>query len=173
MNRTVVYDSNQFLVLYAEPQKGQLGGVRRTTVMDVKFALRATGAALAIAFAAPIVSRERGRRNACFERMISHIPGKSLIAVIVDYAPGDAFLQHAHEESAFIFAYVVSGAIESQADDQRRRIYHAGESWYARADSNYGVSRNASQTKPATLLVVFVVDTDDEPDFSGAIAPNV
>jgi quercetin dioxygenase-like cupin family protein len=141
--------------------------------MDVKFALRATGAALAIALAAPIASRARDRRMACFERMISHIPGKSLIAVIVDYAPGDTFQQHAHERPAFIVAYVVSGAIESQGSGQPKRIYHAGESWCGRAGSNYGVSRNASQTKSATLLVVFVVDTDDEPDLSDAIDPDV
>jgi quercetin dioxygenase-like cupin family protein len=131
--------------------------------MDIKFALRATGAALAIALAAPAAAGEHGKTMAHhFERMISNIPGKSLIAVVVDYAPGDASLPHTHAESAFIFAYVVSGAIESQVNDQPKRIYHAGESWYEPPDSSHGVSRNASQTKPATLLAVFVVDTDDK-----------
>jgi len=141
--------------------------------MDVKFALQATGAALAMALADPTASRGRGIRTACFERMIFDIPGKSLIAVIVDYALGDTFLQHEHEKPGFVFAYVVSGAIESDGDDQSRRMYHAGESWCGRAESNYGVSRNPSQTKAATLLVVFIVDADDEPELPGSIDLDV
>ena len=50
--------------------------------------------------------------------MIPNIPGKSLVAVVVDYAPGGASLPHTHAKSAFIFAYVVSGAIESQVNDR-------------------------------------------------------
>src|SRR6516225_128039 len=36
---------------------------------------------------------------------------------------------HAHAKSAFIYAYVVSGAIESEVNDGPKRIYRAGESW--------------------------------------------
>lgn len=35
-----------------------------------------------------------------------------------------------HSKSAFIDAYVVSGAIESQVNDGMKRIYHAGESFF-------------------------------------------
>lgn len=40
-----------------------------------------------------------------FEQAIPNIPGKSLIAVVVDYPPGGASLPHTHAKSAFIFAY--------------------------------------------------------------------
>jgi quercetin dioxygenase-like cupin family protein len=97
-----------------------------------------------------------------FERAIPNIPGKSLVALVVDYAPGGASLPHTHAKSAFIFAYVVSGAIESQVNDQPKRVYHAGESWYETPGSSHRVSRNASATEPAKLLAVFVVDTADK-----------
>lgn len=81
--------------------------------MEIKSAPPAAGADFAITLAAPAAARERGETEAPhFERVIPNIPGKSLVAVVVDYAPGDASLPHTHAKSAFIFAYVVSGAIE-------------------------------------------------------------
>ena len=96
-----------------------------------------------------------------FEQAIPNIPGKSLIALLVDYAPGGASPAHAHAKSAFIFGYVVSGAIETQVNDGPRRIVRAGESFYEPPGARHPVSRNASATVPAKLLAVFVVDTND------------
>jgi quercetin dioxygenase-like cupin family protein len=69
---------------------------------------------------------------------------------------------HAHAKSAFIFAYVLSGEIESQVNDEPKRVYRAGESWYETPGSIHRVSRNASAIAPAKLLAVFVVDTEDK-----------
>jgi quercetin dioxygenase-like cupin family protein len=97
-----------------------------------------------------------------FEAAIPNIPGKSLIAVEVDYAPGAASLPHTHAKSAFIYAYVVSGAIESKVNDGETRIYREGESWSEPPGAVHSISRNASKTEPAKLLAVFVLDTDDK-----------
>src|SRR6185312_2037059 len=97
-----------------------------------------------------------------FQQPITNIPGKSLIAVVVDYAPGGASPSHVHAKSAFIFGYVLSGEIESQVNDGPRRVYRAGESFHETPGSRHPVSRNASKTRPAKLLAVFVVDTDDK-----------
>jgi quercetin dioxygenase-like cupin family protein len=129
--------------------------------MEIKFVLRATRAAVAIALAAPATARERGETVTPHSaRVIPNVPGRSLVAVVVDYAPGDASMPHARAKSAFIF-YVVSGAIESQINDQPKRVYHAGESWYETPGSSICVSRNASATEPAKLLAIFVVDSED------------
>lgn len=97
-----------------------------------------------------------------FAHAIPNIPGKSLIAVEVTYPPGAASQPHHHAKSAFIYAYVLSGAIESKVDDEPGRIYRAGESWYEAPGAHHLESRNASKTEPAKLLAVFVVDTDDK-----------
>ena len=57
-----------------------------------------------------------------FEQKIPDLPGKSLIAVEVEYPPGAASVPHAHAKSAFIYAYVVSGAIESKVNDGEVRV---------------------------------------------------
>jgi quercetin dioxygenase-like cupin family protein len=120
-------------------------------------------AAIAIATAMHAAARERGETiTPHFEHAIPNIPGKSLVALVVDYAPGGASPSHTHAESAFIFAYVVSGAIESQVNDGPKRVYRAGESFYETPGSRHPVSRNASQTERAKLLAVFVVDSEDK-----------
>lgn len=39
-----------------------------------------------------------------FEHAIPTIPGKSLVAVVVDYAPRGASRSHMHAKSAFVYA---------------------------------------------------------------------
>src|SRR6201991_3696872 len=98
-----------------------------------------------------------------FAQPITNIPGKSLVAVVVDYAPGGASPSHVHAKSAFIFAYVLSGEIESQVNDGPSRIYRAGESFYETPSSRHRVSRNASKSEPAKALAVSVVARDGKP----------
>jgi quercetin dioxygenase-like cupin family protein len=96
-----------------------------------------------------------------FNRVIPNIPGKSLVAVVVDYSPGGASHAHTHARSAFIFGFVVSGAIETQVEGEPARTVRVGESFYEDPGAHHLVSRNASSTEPAKLLAVFVVDTND------------
>jgi quercetin dioxygenase-like cupin family protein len=119
-------------------------------------------AAVAIATAMPAAAQEGETITPHFEQAIPNIPGKSLVAQFVDYAPGGASPSHTHAKSAFIFAYVLSGEVESQVNDGPKRVYRAGESWYETPGSIHRVSRNASKTEPAKLLAVFVVDTEDK-----------
>ena len=98
-----------------------------------------------------------------FDQAIPNIPGKSLIVVEVDDAPGAASPSHTHAKSAFIYAYVLSGEIESKVNDGETRIYKAGESWSESPGARHQVSRNASKTERAKLLAVFVVDSNDKP----------
>ena len=127
--------------------------------------LIATCAALALSMAG-VVSAQDGETQTVtknFEAGIPNIPGKSLLAVEVEYAPGAASPSHTHATSAFIYAYVISGAIESKVDDGEVRIYRAGESWSEVPGATHFISRNASETEPARLLAVFVLDTGDNP----------
>ena len=131
--------------------------------MQLRSLFTAVLAAITINTVLPAAAHEAGEKaTPKFNQAIPNIPGKSLIAVEVDYAPGAASPPHTHAKSAFIYAYVVSGAIESQVNDGPKRIYHAGESFHETPGSTHAVSRNASKTQPAKLLAVFVVDTDDK-----------
>jgi quercetin dioxygenase-like cupin family protein len=131
--------------------------------MKISSLFGAACAVIAIATAAPAAAHGAGETiTPTFEQAIPNIPGKSLVAIVVDYAPGGASPSHIHARSAFVFGYVLSGEIESQVNEGPSRVYRAGESFYETPGSRHPVSRNASQTKPAKLLAVFVVDTDDK-----------
>jgi quercetin dioxygenase-like cupin family protein len=91
-----------------------------------------------------------------------NLPGKRLVTHIVDYPPGASSASHRHARSAFIYAYVLSGEIRSQVDDEPVRVYRPGETWFERPGSYHRVSANASDTKPARLLAVLIVDAADE-----------
>nr|WP_298686174.1 cupin domain-containing protein [uncultured Dongia sp.] len=93
-----------------------------------------------------------------FESALPNVPGKSLIALEVEYPPGAATPSHTHPKSAFIYAYVLSGEIVSAVDDGEPRVYRPGDSWHEAPGAHHRVSRNASETESAKLLVIFVLD---------------
>ena len=93
----------------------------------------------------------------------TNVPGKSLEGVAVTYPPGAKSEAHHHANSAFIMAYVISGAIRSQIEGEPARVYHAGETWSEAPGAHHTISENASVAEPAELLAVFLVDTGDGP----------
>jgi quercetin dioxygenase-like cupin family protein len=91
------------------------------------------------------------------DKPIPNLPGKRLVTHIVDYPPGASSVPHRHG-SAFVYAYVLSGAVRSQVDNEPVRVYRPGETWFENPGSYHRVSENASATEPARLLAVLIVD---------------
>jgi quercetin dioxygenase-like cupin family protein len=96
-----------------------------------------------------------------YDQVLPNVPGKSIRGVLVEYEPGGFSAAHTHPKSAFIYATVLEGAIQSQVNDGPVITYHAGESWSERPGDRHRVSANASDTEPARLLAVFVLDTSE------------
>jgi quercetin dioxygenase-like cupin family protein len=91
-------------------------------------------------------------------RPIPNVPGRRLVTILVDYPPGASSVPHRHAGSAFIYAYVLSGEIRSLVNDEPVRVYRKGEWWFESPGAHHLVSANASKSRPARLLAVFVVD---------------
>jgi quercetin dioxygenase-like cupin family protein len=122
--------------------------------------IAASCAALAFGVAAPAYAAPN------FAAEIPNIPGKSFTANEVNYAPGQVDVAHTHGPSAFVYVYVISGAIESKVNDGETRIYHAGESFSEPPGAMHWICRNASKTEPAKFLAVFVADTNAKQKFT-------
>ena len=116
---------------------------------------------LLAASSAHAAQRPEEAKKIAFMHELPNVPGKSLIAAEVTYPPNGASPPHTHAPSSFIFAYVLSGSVRSSVDGAPVRTYKPGESWYEAPGAHHTVSENASKTKPARLLAVFVVDTSD------------
>ncbi|MEK1893872.1 MAG: cupin domain-containing protein [Rhizobium sp.] len=96
-----------------------------------------------------------------FDHKLPNVPGKSMRGVLVEYGPGGYNPSHMHPKSAFIYATVIEGSIKSQVNGGEVKVYKTGENWMEVPGDHHQVSANASETKPAKLLAVFVVDTDE------------
>jgi quercetin dioxygenase-like cupin family protein len=97
-----------------------------------------------------------------YQHELPNCPGKSIKGVLVEYGPGGYTPGHTHAKSAFIYATVLEGAIRSQVNDGPVSTYKAGQSFSELPGDRHVVSANASETKPAKLLAVFVVDTNEK-----------
>ena len=112
-----------------------------------------------------VFAQQPGSRNAkvtlAYQHELPNCPGKSIKGVLVEYGPGGYSPGHTHPQSAFIYATVLEGVIRSQVNDGPVTTYKAGQSFSEMPGDRHRVSANASQTEPAKLLAVFVVDTNE------------
>lgn len=122
-------------------------------------------AGLALAFAVPALahdaSGEHEKITLLQEHNLADAPGKKGLLVEVTYKPGQASIPHLHQGA--VFAYVLEGAVVSQLQGQQPVTYKAGDSWYEAANTPHLVSRNASNSKPAKLLVWLLLDEKAPP----------
>jgi quercetin dioxygenase-like cupin family protein len=96
-----------------------------------------------------------------FSHPIANVPGKTLSAVVVNYAPGAKTPPHRHGQS-FVVGYVLEGSIRSKVDNGPEIIYRAGESWTEKPGAHHLISENGSSTDPAKLLAIFIADSDEK-----------
>ncbi|GCA50927.1 MULTISPECIES: cupin domain-containing protein [Sinorhizobium] len=111
--------------------------------------------------AASAGDRPAGKVTVVFDHVLPNVPGKSMRGVLVEYGPGGGSPAHTHPKSAFIYATVLEGAIRSSVNGSPEKVYQAGENFYEDPGSRHQVSANASDTEPARLLAVFVLDTEE------------
>jgi quercetin dioxygenase-like cupin family protein len=105
---------------------------------------------------------KNARVTLVYQHELPNVPGKSIKGVLVEYGPGGTSPAHRHPKSAFIYATVLEGAIRSQVNDGPVTTYKAGQNFSELPGDRHRVSANASETKPAKLLAVFVVDTNEK-----------
>ena len=72
----------------------------------------------------------------------------------VAYAPRAASDPHVHPGS--VFAYVLEVTVVTQLEGEQPVTYTKGQSWYESPKKPHMVSRNASVTEPAKLLVLLL-----------------
>lgn len=96
------------------------------------------------------------KRTMLQQPSLADSPGKKVLFFTVEYAPGQRSIPHVHGGSAI--AYVLEGSVVSQLAGEGPVTYRAGESWYERPRQDHLVSRNASTTQPAKLLVWILND---------------
>jgi quercetin dioxygenase-like cupin family protein len=132
----------------------------RRVMLASSFGLMLVAGAIAASFRS---AEEHEQVKVVFQHALPNAENKSMVAALVTYPPGVKSLAHHHAPSSFVYAYVLSGGIRSQVNDEPVKVYSAGESFYEPPGSSHRISENASDKDPATLLAIFVVDSKDMP----------
>jgi quercetin dioxygenase-like cupin family protein len=115
------------------------------TLMLVLFGLM-TGASLAqAADVTPLMSKD-----------LPEIPGREVLMITVEKAPGGADPIHRHNAHGFI--YVLEGSIVMQVEGGKEVTLTPGQTFYEGPNDVHAVGRNASNTKPVKFLVFLVKD---------------
>ena len=95
-----------------------------------------------------------GKVTRLMTKDLPDVPGKEGMVETVDFAPGEASQPHRH--NADLFVYVLEGSVITRVEGGGPQTVHAGEVFYESPTDVHVVSRNASETQPAKLLVFYV-----------------
>jgi quercetin dioxygenase-like cupin family protein len=124
-------------------------------------ALHLVAAALAFSLSASAMAHDPSEKITVLQdQLLKNAPGKKAMMIEVDYQPGQSSIAHKHEGTAM--AYVLDGEVISQVKGEQAITYKKGQFWYEPAGSEHLVSKNASSTKPAKLLVFMVLAPDEQ-----------
>ena len=81
-------------------------------------------------------------------------PGKEVLMITVEHAPGGSSAIHRHNAHAFV--YVLEGSVIMQLKNGEQVTLTPGQPFYEGPDDVHLVDRNASSTEPAKFLVVLI-----------------
>ena len=95
-----------------------------------------------------------GKARTLMTKDLPDFPGKEGMVEMVDFAPGEVSQPHRH--NADLFVYVLEGSVVTQVKGDDPKTVHAGGVFYELPSDIHAVSRNASGTEPAKLLVFYV-----------------
>lgn len=114
-------------------------------------------AALATVLLCPFGGRlmaQEAKVTPLMTKELADIPGREALMVTVQYAPGQSSAVHRH--NAHTFVYVLEGSVMMQVKGGAPVTLTPGQTFYEGPDDIHVISRNASTTKPARFLVLFV-----------------
>jgi quercetin dioxygenase-like cupin family protein len=83
-------------------------------------------------------------------------PGKELLMISVEHAPGGSNPSHRHNAQAMV--YVLEGSVVMQLKGGKEVTLTPGQTFYEGPDDVHVVDRNASSRKPAKCVVFLIKD---------------
>jgi quercetin dioxygenase-like cupin family protein len=88
---------------------------------------------------------------------LADIPGREVRITLLDLMPGHASPPHRHPNH-HVFGYIVDGTYEWKIDDGPVKTFKPGEAFYEPPGVLHAVSRNASASDRAKVVVFMVAD---------------
>jgi quercetin dioxygenase-like cupin family protein len=114
-------------------------------------------AVLFIALFAPYCAiAQQAKVTRLMSKDLDEFPGKEAVMITIEYPP--AASEPVHRHNAYVFVYVVEGAVVMKARGGKEVTLNAGQTFYEAPSDVHVVGRNASKTKPAKFIAFLVKD---------------
>jgi quercetin dioxygenase-like cupin family protein len=97
---------------------------------------------------------QQAKVNSLMSKDLTESPGREVVMITVEYAPGGSDPIHRHNAHALV--YVLEGSIVMQVKGGQQVTLTPGQTFYEGPEDVHVVGRNASTTKPAKFVVVLV-----------------
>lgn len=131
----------------------------RSPRMLLRFAavLAALGAATVTAADAPVGAAKTGDSNILFTAPLADVPGKHLVVVRLDFAPGSQKPSTPHRHPGSVYVYVTQGAVRWALNGQPAQVAHAGEGFFEPRGALHSVNENATPAAHSSAIAVMIV----------------
>jgi len=96
--------------------------------------------------------------NAVFQTDVADVTNQEILVLEVNYAAGNDSPVHRH--NAHTVVYVLEGSVIMQVAGGEMQTLGPGDVFYETPSDIHSVSRNASDTEPAKILVFFLKEKD-------------
>jgi quercetin dioxygenase-like cupin family protein len=112
---------------------------------------------LLIAWFAPCcATAQQAKVTPLMSKDLNEFPGKEGVMIAVEYPPGAS--ESVHRHNAYVFVYVIQGAVVMQARGEKEVTLNAGQTFYEAPNDVHVIGRNASKTKSAKFIAFLVKD---------------
>jgi quercetin dioxygenase-like cupin family protein len=102
------------------------------------------------------LTAQEARVTSLMSKDLKENPGKELLMITVEHAPGGSSPIHRHNAHAMV--YVLEGSVVMQVKGGKQVTLTPGQIFYEGPDDVHIVDRNPSKTKPAKFLVFLIKD---------------
>jgi quercetin dioxygenase-like cupin family protein len=110
---------------------------------------------------AQVLSANEAKVAPLLAKDLAGIAGKEGLMLTVELPPGHVSASHRHNASTFV--YVLEGTVVMQVKGGQPVTLGPGETFFESPDDIHSVSKNASGTKPAKILVFMVKEKGAPP----------
>jgi len=114
--------------------------------------LRIVFSGLLLASSAPAFSQ--ATVDSLFQTDVADVTNQEIVVLEVNYAAGNDSPVHRH--NAHTIVYVLEGTVIMQVKGSEPQTLGPGDVFYENPDDIHSMSRNASDTEPAKILVFFL-----------------
>lgn len=115
-------------------------------------------AVLALLIGASTVHAQGSIAHGLFQTDVGMAVDQEIVVLEVEYPPGVSSASHRH--NAHTVVYVLEGTVTMQVEGGEMQTLSVGEVFYETPNDIHSVSRNASDTESAKILVFFLKKKD-------------